>query len=229
MVAVNFTGRPALPRACLSGHDRESLNLLPSAGIVLLSGSLSRADREVARNVERLNLNASRDLARVIERSRIDQRQRRAVVLRFVLEGEFISVQRSGDGQVFVFLAFAGAGQLVISEGKFACLVAFVAGDVVVEGPLAGELGGCGESAGGKQKGGNCEDGFHALYLSGLNSVSHVCDPVSASSGITDQIAQDGLEGDRLLQGQVLRRAADPDHIIAGNEFPGVRRFVVNR
>lgn len=74
-----------------------------------------------------------------------------AVVLGFVLEGDFVCVgvvDLAGDFALALF-AFAGSGDLLAGLGEGADLVAFVAGDAVVDFPLAGEGGG----VGGRRKG----------------------------------------------------------------------------
>src|SRR5215469_1966701 len=79
----------------------------------LLCGLFPRGGGEVARHAIGLDFNASRDFARVIERSRVDKRQWAAVVFRFILPRQLLAIEAAGDRQVFVFLVFAGARELV--------------------------------------------------------------------------------------------------------------------
>jgi hypothetical protein len=75
------------------------------------------------------------------------------------LPTDFVSVDGAGDLMILV-LSFANARDLIGGHDELAFLVAFVSGDVAMDGPLACQVLRC-ERRRGKQEGRCCEKSLH--------------------------------------------------------------------
>ena len=103
---------------------------------------------EVAGDTVGIDIHVAGDLAGVVKGGCVGQGNRAAVVFRVIGPGQFIAINAAGDRKV-LFGALAGASELIVGLNELAFLIAFVAGDAVVDGPQARQVGGSRRQGGG--------------------------------------------------------------------------------
>jgi hypothetical protein len=148
--------RTSRQNALPSAAERTS-NSLDSHLLVRFFGD--RGSGEVARHAEGLYFDGSYNLAWFFQGGRVDEGNRRAAVIRFILPSSVVSVDGAGNRDILL-LRIAGSGDLVVSHSELAFLVALVSGDDVMDGPLARQVLRC-ERRRCKQEGRCCEKSFH--------------------------------------------------------------------